>query len=453
MQSQTFEFSSTLAAPAQEVFAWHERPGAFELLSPPWIKVKVTERVGGIADGGVVCLELNFGPARLQWNLEHRNYVPGKQFQDVQVTGPFLSWKHTHIFADCAGSSCLMTDKIEYRPFPLIGSGLSKQLLIEELKRMFTYRHEVLSQQMQQKWPIVKPLTVGVSGSHGLVGSALMPMLTSQNHNVVRLVRRTSAQAADGVVWNDSKNTSGLENLDAIVHLAGENIASGRWDAKRKKAIRESRVGPTRQLCETIATLKNPPKVLLCASAIGYYGSRGDQDLDETAGAGRGFLAELCQDWEQATAPAIAAGVRVVNLRLGVVLTPAGGALAKMLPPFLLGAGGPIGSGKQYMSWIALDDIAGAIYHCLINGELAGPVNLVSPEPVSNNEFTKALGSVLQRPTIFPVPGFAAKLILGEMADELLLSSARVYPAKLLSTGYRFMYPSISQALHHLLGR
>jgi hypothetical protein len=300
-------------------------------------------------------------------------------------------------------------------------------------------------------------MNILVSGSTGLVGTALIPALASAGHEVVRLVRSNSKSPSKEMVhWNPDANyidAAGLDGLDAIVHLAGESIASGRWNGAKKSRIRESRVRGTRLLCETLSHAASPPGTLICASAIGYYGDRGDELLTESSPAGTGFLAEVCRDWEGACDPARQKGIRVVNLRTGVVLSTAGGALAKMLTPFKLGVGGVIGSGQQYMSCIALDDLVGAIAHTLATPPLAGPVNGVCPHPVTNREFTKTLGNVLGRPTVVPMPAFAARLALGEMADELLLASARVEPEKLLQSTYQFRYPTVESALRHVLSR
>ena len=241
-----------------------------------------------------------------------------------------------------------------------------------------------------------------------------------------------------------------LEGVEGVVHLAGEAI-SERWTAEKKARIRDSRVKGTRLLCDTLAQLPTPPKVLVCASAIGYYGDRGAEVLTEESASGVGFLAEVCRAWEGATEPARQKGIRVVNLRFGVVLSTAGGALAKMLPPFRMGMGGILGSGKQYISWITLDDAIGAIRHALLTEPLQGPANAVAPQPVTNEEFTKTLGKVLGRPTLVPLPAFAARLMFGEMANELLLASARVQPAKLRATEYTFRYPDLEAGLRHLL--
>jgi hypothetical protein len=299
-------------------------------------------------------------------------------------------------------------------------------------------------------------MNILVTGSSGLVGAALVPFLTTSGHQVTRLVRSKPRPGAAEVPWDPAHHSiavPGLEGLDAVVHLAGENIASGRWTAAKKARIRDSRVQGTRLLCEALAQLARPPKVLVSASAIGYYGNRGDHILQETSRAGTDFLAQVCREWEAATAPAMHCGMRVVNLRLGVVLSPAGGALAKMLVPFKLGVGGVIGSGAQYMSWIALDDTIGAIDHALHTEALSGPVNAVAPHPVTNRVFTKTLGRVLVRPTLVPLPAFAARLAFGEMADALLLASARVVPTQLQESGYDFRHAELEGALRHLLGR
>jgi uncharacterized protein (TIGR01777 family) len=234
------------------------------------------------------------------------------------------------------------------------------------------------------------------------------------------------------------------------VHLAGENIAE-RWTPAKKVQIRDSRVKGTELLSKTLAGLSSPPAVLVSASAVGYYGDRGEEPLTDDSAPGRGFLAEVCQAWEAATEPARERGIRVVRLRLGVVLSAAGGALAKMLPPFRLGLGGRLGSGRQYVSWIALGDVVGSIQHAIVTGGLQGATNAVAPRAVTNQEFTKTLGKVLARPTAIPLPAFAARLMFGEMADELLLASARVQPAKLLASGYQFRHPELEAALRHLL--
>ncbi|NNG47067.1 MAG: TIGR01777 family protein [Deltaproteobacteria bacterium] len=299
-------------------------------------------------------------------------------------------------------------------------------------------------------------MKVLVSGSTGLIGSALVRDLAGEGYIVTRLVRPSSERGKDAVLWDPGKGTVDLDGLaghDAVVHLAGENIAGSSWTPKRKALIRDSRVGGTRLLCESLQRLARPPGTLVCASAVGYYGDHGRELLREGNPPGKGFLSEVCREWEEVTGEAARKGVRVVNLRIGMVLSAEGGALAKMLPAFRAGAGARIGSGEQYMSWIALSDLVGVIRHALATDSLAGPVNAVSPHPVTNREFTKTLGRFLGRPTIAALPAFAARLLFGEMANELLLASARAEPAKLLASGYRFRLPDLEGALRSLLGK
>lgn len=295
-----------------------------------------------------------------------------------------------------------------------------------------------------------------LSGSSGLIGSALQPVLSKDGHEVVRLVRREPASAETEIGWDPDGgrlDPHDLEGFDAIVHLAGENIAGGRWTAERKARIRNSRVQGTRLLCESLRQLDSPPQMLLCASAVGYYGDRGETLLDEGSGPGDNFLASVCQEWEAACDPAREKGIRVVNLRTGIVLSQRGGALSQMLLPFKMGVGGVVGDGRQYWSWIDLDDEVGAILHILKQDTLEGPVNATAPQPVTNREFTKILGRVLGRPTVLPLPAFAARLALGQMADELLLASTRVVPGRLQETEYTFQYADLEHSLRHVLGR
>jgi uncharacterized protein (TIGR01777 family) len=294
-----------------------------------------------------------------------------------------------------------------------------------------------------------------ITGSSGLVGHALRVFLGGGGHQVRRLLRTPSA-AEDATSWNPTDGAfagGAFDGIDAVVHLAGESIAGGRWTAVRKARILESRTIGTLQLCEALAKLDTPPKVLVTASAIGFYGDRGDKLVDESAVPGTGFLSDVCQAWEEAVAPARDRGIRVVHLRIGLVLTPLGGALGRMLLPFKLGVGGVLGTGNQYMSWISLEDLLGIVMHVLTDESTRGAVNAVVPQAVTNREFTKTLGSVLRRPTLLPAPAFALRLVLGEMADALLLASTRVDPAVLRRVRFEFVYPDLEGALRHMLGR
>jgi hypothetical protein len=277
--------------------------------------------------------------------------------------------------------------------------------------------------------------------------------LETDGHEVVALVRREPVGPGE-VLWDPAAGSLDLSGVgaDAVVHLAGESIAEGRWNAAKKQRIRDSRVQGTRVLCEALASLEEKPKVIVCASAIGYYGHREEYLLSESSSPGEGFLPDVCREWEDAAEPARAAGIRVVSLRIGVVLSKAGGALAKMLLPFKLGLGGKIGDGAQYMSWVSLDDLVSMARFAIDDEGLSGAVNAVAPRAVTNLEFTKALGRSLKRPTIFPLPAFVARIVLGEMADDLLLSSIRVEPAVLKERGFNFAHPEIDKALSAVLG-
>lgn len=295
-------------------------------------------------------------------------------------------------------------------------------------------------------------MKVAVTGTSGLIGSSLLSFLSKKNISVCKILRESTTE--NEISWKPETgewNSAFTDGIDGIVHLAGENIATGKWTKEKKKKIKNSRIEGTKRLCNHVLKLPSPPSVFVCASAVGFYGDRGVEVLNEDSSRGSGFLSDVCIGWEQATKTISNAGIRVINLRFGMVLSNAGGALAKMLTPFKMGMGGRIGNGKQYMSWVAIDDVIGAIYHALFTESLKGPVNVTSPNPVTNMEFTKILGRVLNRPTIIPMPAFAARLIFGEMANELLLTSTRVEPKKLLNTEYRFQYPELEDALKHIL--
>ncbi|MDX1968452.1 MAG: TIGR01777 family oxidoreductase [Planctomycetaceae bacterium] len=446
---------SLLPVDAATAFAWHERPGALARLTPPWERVEVVKAPIGIAPGTRVELRMQIGPIAKRWVAEHTRYVPGSEFQDVQVSGPFAKFEHTHRILPRDATSSWLEDEIDYAlPGGWLGQSLGGAYVREQLQRMFRYRHATTAADLTAHQRESTTMKILVTGASGLVGTSLSAFLTTGGHEVLRLTRSAPRDAND-ISWNPESGTIDpvrLDGLDAVVHLAGENIAGARWSAAVKQRIRDSRVKGTRMLCEALARLARPPKTLICASAIGFYGNRGEEVLREGSPAGTGYLADVCREWEEACAPARSAGIRVVNLRIGVVLSAKGGALQKMLFPFKMGGGGVIGSGKQYWSWVAIDDVVGAIHHCLQHEEISGPVNATAPQPSTNLEFTKILGKVLHRPTVIPMPGFAARIALGEMATDLLLSSARVVPETLERSGYQFRCPSLEGALRHELG-
>ena len=295
-------------------------------------------------------------------------------------------------------------------------------------------------------------MKVLITGSSGLIGSALIESLVANGHEVIRLLRKNLAD--DSPVWDPENGVIDLadvRDISAVVHLAGDNIAEGRWSSQKKGRIINSRVLGTKLLAKFFATSVHKPNIIVSASAVGFYGDRGEELVDETSGPGNGFVADVCKQWEGAMASAVAAGIRVAYVRFGVVLSPAGGALKKMLLPFKMGLGGVIGTGKQFMSWVSIEDVVGMIQYVIANDSMRGPVNFVAPNAVDNYEFTKTLGRVLHRPTIFPMPAFAARIAFGEMANELLLSSTRVLPKKLMDSGYQFCHPELEEAFGHLL--
>lgn len=454
-----FEKETKIQVPAQELFDWHKREMAFERLAPPWEKVRVVERTGGIQDGGRVVLEMKQGLLNRRWVAVHRDYIEGKQFVDEQVEGPFAKWVHTHQTLAETTTSSVLKDHIEYQaPLDPLGDLVAGSYIRRKVARTFDFRHGRTRQDLERLHPYVsqKPLRIAMTGASGLVGKALNQFLSGGGHEVVPMVRRRPKEGERAIYWDPRKSEidkASLEGMDVLIHLAGENIGAGRWNQDRKAAIRESRVNGTRFLAETLTTLKARPKTLLSASAIGFYGNRGNESLNEQSVPAQGFLPETCLAWEKACEPAHKAGIRVVNVRTGIVLTSSGGALAKMLPPFLMGGGGVIGGGNQWMSWISLEDLVG-VFHFLIHEKgLEGPVNATAPQPLTNRDFTKVLGNVLKRPTLFPLPGFMVKILFGEMGEALLLEGQKVDPDKLKTAGFQFLHSGLESALRWELGR
>ncbi|MDM8516055.1 TIGR01777 family oxidoreductase [Desulfobacterales bacterium HSG16] len=456
MKNYVFTKKSRINAPVEEVFKWHSRPGAIERLSPPWDPLRVISRQGGIETGAKVVLEIKAGPVPIKWVAEHTGYEENRYFKDEQRKGPFARWIHTHLFEPDGNDACFLEDHIEYAP--LFSSGMITAPFIEKkLERIFNYRHEGLVQDLasHRERKDKKPLNIMISGASGLVGSALIPFFTTGGHKVSRLVRRP-AENTNEIRWDPwagKLNPSDMEGVDTVINLSGANIGEGRWTDKRKREIIDSRVKTTELLSKTIAGLKQPPKVMICASATGYYGDCGCEIATEDSQSGECFISDVCRQWEDAAAPAIDRGIRVVFLRIGITLSPLGGALYKMVPPFKLGLGGKFGSGEQYMSWITIDDLICSMYHVINDESLDGPVNLVSSNPVTNLEFTKTLGKVLSRPTPFALPETLLKTIFGQMGEEILVSGARVMPDKLMESGYNFRHPDLESGLRHLLGR
>ncbi|MCP4693079.1 MAG: TIGR01777 family protein, partial [Desulfobacterales bacterium] len=460
MKKGVFIKKSWFNAPVEEVFQWHARPGALERLSPPWDPLEVLYKDGGIGKGARVVMKIKAAPLplKIKWIAEHTDYFENRMFRDRQVKGPFARWIHTHRLEPDGPRACRLEDHIEYAlPLPPFGNFFGNALVKNKLERIFRYRHSVLAGDLKAHgaWKDKKPLSVLISGASGVVGSALIPFLTTGGHRALRLVRRAAAAENNEVSWDPAARRLDLEKIrgvNAVVHLSGENIGQGRWTKEKKRRIIESREKSTSLIAKSMASLDPRPDVLICASAIGWYGNRGADLVTEEAPRGRDFISEVCERWEKAAAPALEKGIRVVFLRIGVALSPVGGALERVLIPFKAGFGGTLGSGSQYISWISMDDLIDVIYHAINQEGLEGPVNAVAPNPTTNLEYTKTLGKVLSRPTPLSVPESAIRLAFGQMGEEVVLSGVRVAPTRLLETGFEFRHPELEGALRHMLG-
>lgn len=466
MSDPTFTRRSTMPAPADAVYAWHARPGAFARLTPPWETAQVVETTGAFGTPGyrVRVRTKLVGPVGGSMLVEHPAFEPGREFRDVQLSGPFAHWQHTHRFLPDGDSRSFLEDHIDYRlPLGPVGRLVGSGTVERRLDAMFAYRHALTASDLRRHAPVRdRPrLRVAVTGSRGLLGSELVPFLTCGGHSVIRLVRGGAKKAAfddgtESVVWNPTApNPAALAGCDAVIHLAGDNLADGRWTDAKRRSIRDSRVGPTRLLAEAVAKLppERRPRVFLSGSAVGIYGDRSDEVLSEESATGSGFLADVCREWETAAAPASDAGVRVAFLRTGIVLTPRGGALAKQLPAFKAGGGAVLSDGKAWLPWVTPGDWVGAVHHVLMTESVAGPVNVTAPHPVTNREFTRTLARVLRRPVLLKVPRAALRVLFGAMADEALLTSLRAVPRKLEAGGFAFDHPELEAALRFVLGR
>lgn len=464
---ETFTLRSAMPASAADVYAWHARPAAFLRLLPPWERITDLVQTGSFAEGR---LEVAFrapccGPIRHTWKVEFSDFEPGCGFRYRQVRGPFADWLHTHRIIPDGERKSFLENTVEYRlPFGVFGHAFAAGPVEDRLKALFAYRHALTASDLRRHGQFRdRPrLTIALTGSHGLIGSELALFLATGGHTVRRLVSGSFAKPAfnDGTTlhsWNPQQpvDPALLEGCDAVIHLAADGISTSRWNETKRKKILESRTIPTQLLADAIANLPpgRRPKVFLAASAVGIYGDRGDEVLTEDASAGTGFLADVCRQWEAAAAPAVSADIRTVHLRIGAVLSPKDGALGKQLFAFRAGLGAVLGSGKQWVPWIGIEDVVGAIHHCLQVESLTGPVNLMAPESVTNREFTKTLGRVLWRPAFNWLPPAALRVMFGDVADAVLLASMRGRPEKLLTSGFEFDHPNLEGSLRFLLGR
>jgi uncharacterized protein len=444
------EYESVVDHPLAEVFAWHTRPGAMARLVPSWQPMSVVAEAQSLADGRAV-LGL---PGGLRWVAQHdpSGFDPPHRFVDQLSSDGLTSWparivgwwRHTHEFSEAPGGT-------------RVHDHVDTSVPAVSLRSTFVYRHRQLSDDLAAHRAAanagMQPMVVAVTGASGLVGSALSAFLSTGGHRVIRLVRRPARNALERQ-WNpDLPAPDLLCGVDAVVHLAGASIA-GRFTDRHKAAIRDSRIEPTRRLADAAALADDGPAIFVSASAIGYYGfDRGDALLCEESVRGDGFLADVVADWEAATAPAAEAGLRVVTVRTGIVQSARGGTLRLMRPLFTAGLGGRLGSGKQWLAWIGLDDLLDVYHRALYDDRVAGPVNAVAPEPVRNADYTKALAGVLNRPALLPVPSPGPRLLLGEQgARELAEANQRVVATKLHALGHRFRRSHLTDALAHELG-
>ncbi len=458
-----YNHAATYDAPVEDVWAWYDSPGAFRRIMPEWEGIRPVQ-AGALVNDARTKFRVQLGPLRPMWVARHYDVVPGEVFNDVMEKGPFGMWDHEHRFVSTGPDTSEIHDTIQWKlPFhpltfwtaPFTVKGRTDQMFAyrtlrvqEDLKRIAQY-----ADQPQQR--------VLVSGSTGLIGMQLCAFLQAAGHEVVRLLRPSSVLPSDvaheaTVVWNDQTGEiieGSLEGFDTVIHLAGAGIGDKRWNAKRKALLKSSRTVPTEHLVRLFATLEQPPKTFLSGSAVGIYGNRGEEELTESSPEGDGFLCEMAQAWEASGAPAKDLGIRTVWLRSGIVTTPMGGALKPMILPTLLGAGGPLGGGRQYLSWISLHDHIYATYHLMMNPSCEGPYNLTAPTPVPQKQFAKVLGKVLLRPWFAPAPGFVLKIMFGELAQTLLLDGQRVLPNRLLESGYVFQHRELEHCLRECLGK
>jgi len=447
-------FDQTVPFPRDVVFGWHERPGVLRRLTPPFMAEVAKEATDGIRDGSRVELRLLGAPPPFNvWVAEHFGYQPSESFSDRAVRGPLPNWVHHHRFEDLTDAT-RVRDDITF-DLPAVLHGLGEPYVRSQMRRMFDYRHRQLLDDLSfaDTHPAA-PMRIAVSGSTGLIGRELVAFLRALGNDVVPMVRTRDARAG-AVAWDPATgwvDRDALAMVDAVVHLAGENIG-GRFTERHKRAIRDSRIGPTTALARAMAAMQGP-RVLVCASAVGYYGADRQEWATETDLPGDDFLAQVCVDWELATAPAADAGIRVVNVRTpGLMLTPRGGSLAQLLPLYRAGLGGRLGDGWKWQSWVSIDDIVGIYAHALLRDSVRGPLNAVAPVPVTAAEFAAALGAALHRPALLPTPAFGPKLLLGSQgAEQLALASQRVSSAKLEGTGYEFRQPTLAEAFRHVLG-
>ena len=459
----TFAHTAKFFADKQQLWAWYNSDGAFRRIMPEWEGIKPIN-AGRLVDGEETIFKVKLGPFRQKWIARHHSVVSGESFADRMIKGPFGAWNHHHKFESASKGTTSVIDNVEYKlPLHFFTGWSAGFTVLPRMKQMFEFRsvrvaNDLKQIQLTSELPRQKIL---VSGSTGMIGLQLCAFLEAAGHDVHRLLRPstklpTDVDSSKVVVWNDLTGEiidGDMNGFDTIIHMAGAGIGDKRWSKKRLKLIRDSRIIPTKNLSKIVAGLDNPPRKIICSSAIGYYGNRGTEVLDESSSTGNDILAELCRDWENASNAAKESGINVIHVRTGIVMSPLGGALAKLLLPAKMGAGGPVGGGKQMQSWISLDDEIYAIHHLMMQDSAEGVYNLTAPSPVSQKQFAKTLGRVLRRPSFAPLPGFVIKLLFGQMGKKLVLEGQDVRPTRLIESGFEFTHPELESCLRSCLGK
>ena len=462
-----YKHETVVNADIDTTFAWFEHEGSFRRLMPPWEVAQEVRADDSLEVGSQRVFKFPAPGApfiNLTWVAEHTGYDKPNYFADTMVKGPFWKWDHDHYLKEENGVTTVVDDVTYSVPFGPLGMLVDKvlggSLVTGRISSMFKAREFRLKRDLDNhaKFLDMPRKKILVVGSSGLIGTQLVAFLDTGNHEVWRLVRRAADSNKNEISWSPDKgeiNAKELEGFDVVIHLGGVGIGDKRWSKKRKAAIRDSRVNSTELLSKTLASLEDKPDLFMMASAIGYYGNRGDEELDESSTSGEDgyFLTDVCKEWENSANPAKEAGIRTVHMRTGIVISAVGGALGKMLLPAKMGGGGPIGSGKQWMSWISMDDQIYSMYHLMMNEGVSGEYNLTAPNPVRQKQFAKDLGRVLRRPAFAPLPGFMMKIMFGEMGARLTLDSQRVLPKNLQESGYEFIHTDLQSALSDSLGK
>jgi uncharacterized protein len=436
-------FESQMPVSVSKLWKWHEKPQAFSRLNPPFDRAELVSRKGGLEVGAETIVRVGLGPAKVTWVARHTACETERLFRDEQISGPFSKWTHTHHFEKVSETQSLLRDEIEYElPLGGLGSLVAGGSVEGQLQNLFGYRHAVtkLDVQRQERHPS-KPLVFAITGATGLIARSLIPFLSVLGHEV-RAVKRNGPRIDE----------SAFDGADVVVNLAGAGVADERWTPDRKKLLRDSRIDFTRTVVEAMRS--RSPRILIQGSAIGIYGDAGDAVLaEDSRSAQSSLLGTLCEDWEAEGAKAQDFGCRVVALRTGLVQSPEGGALAKLLPIFQIGGGGPVGNGRHWQSWISMEDMLGIILFAAVTPDLQGALNAVAPNPVTSSEYARILGAVLRRPAVIPAPAFALRLLFGEMAQGAILASQRVMPRVLQTKNFEFAFSELQAALSFALGR